>query len=401
MLRQLASDVNLSEEEELRRLEGGRPGWSAGAAAEWDAELDAELEIEAAIADEEEPLLLISEDEEYTAPAPPPSAAPAHHRPPASFGGGPREASAPAPPAHHRPALKPLGAAHAPRPQPAVKALRCLKGGAVPSLTTHAAENMTTAAARPVPFARGAGGGRAEVETFSGLRLAGGRALGDQALRALFEERGCRVLSLANVRAHSSAAGGWATLGMLVRNGAARSAEGGQHPTHRVWMLSDLDPDVPTLIRLEIHEEAAEAFPAAEEGQVYVVLHPSPRQGAGLSFTVREAGQLRLVGEGLDWRCCKAREHSGCSTIVDGHRVDYCPRHRREASQAPSSSRLDLAGSVAPPPPPKRFATEKHRRHGATALAAAAAPRPTSLGGASASVPMASRLGGGNPNPNP
>lgn len=31
MLRQLASDVNLSEEEGLRRLEGGRPGWSAGA----------------------------------------------------------------------------------------------------------------------------------------------------------------------------------------------------------------------------------------------------------------------------------------------------------------------------------------------------------------------------------
>ena len=271
MLRQLASDVNLSEEEELRRLEGGRPGWSAGA-AERDAELDAELEIEKAIADEEEPLPQLSEDEEYTAPAPPPSAAPAHHRPPASFGGGPREASAPAPPAHHRPALKLLGAAHAPRPQPAVKALRCLTGGALPSLTTHAAENMATAAARPVPFARG-GGGRAEVETFSGLRLAGGRALGDQALRALFEERGCRVLSLANVRAHSSAAyyghtyhgsaqavatlavamttaalrlhstwqvrahssaaGGWATLGMLVRNGAARSAEGGEHPTNR------------------------------------------------------------------------------------------------------------------------------------------------------------------------
>ena len=58
MLRQLASDVNLSEEEELRRLEGGRPGWSASAAAaEWDAELDAELEIEAAMAQEEEPLL--------------------------------------------------------------------------------------------------------------------------------------------------------------------------------------------------------------------------------------------------------------------------------------------------------------------------------------------------------
>ena len=256
MLQQLASDVNLSEEEELRRLEGGRPGWSAGAATERDAELDAELEIEKAIADEEEPLPQLSEDEEYTAPAPPPSAAPAHHRPPASFGGGPREASAP----------------HAPRPQPAVKALRCLTGGALPSLTTHAAENMTIAAARPVPFARG-GGGRAEVETFSGLRLAGGRALGDQALRALFEERGCRVLSLANVRAHSSAAyyghtyhgsaqavatlavamttaalrlpstwqvrahssaaGGWATLGMLVRNGAARSAEGGEHPTNR------------------------------------------------------------------------------------------------------------------------------------------------------------------------
>ena len=272
MLRQLASDVNLSEEEELRRLEGGRPGWSADAAAERDAELDAELEIEAAIADEVGAAAAALGGREYTAPAPPPSAAPAHHRPPASFGGGSREASAPAPPAHHRPALKPLGAAHAPRPQPAVKALRCLKGGAVPSLTTHAAENMTTAAARPVPFARG-GGGRAEVETFSGLRLAGGRALGDQALRALFEERGCRVLSLANVRAHSSvayyghtyhgsaqavatlavamttaalrlhstwqvrahssAAGGWATLGMLVRNGAARSAEGGEHPTNR------------------------------------------------------------------------------------------------------------------------------------------------------------------------
>ena len=223
MLRQLASDVNLSEEEELRRLEGGRPGWSAGwsagAAAERDAELDAELEIEAAIADEEEPLLLLSEDEEDSTPAPPPSAAPAHHRPPASFGGGPREASAPAPAAHHRPALKPLGAAHAPRPPPAAKALRSLTGGSLPSLTTHAPENMSAAAARPAPFARGGGGGRAEVETFSRLRLAGGRALGDQALRALFEERGCRVLSLANVRAHSSAAGSWATIGMLVRNG--------------------------------------------------------------------------------------------------------------------------------------------------------------------------------------
>jgi len=51
MLRQLASDVNLSEEEELRWLEGGRPGWSAGAAAaEWDAELDAEAATAAAAA---------------------------------------------------------------------------------------------------------------------------------------------------------------------------------------------------------------------------------------------------------------------------------------------------------------------------------------------------------------
>ena len=161
MLRQLASDVNLSEEEELRRLEGGRPRWSAGAAAERhaerDAELDAELEIEAAIAEEEEPLLLLSEDEEDSAPAVPPSAAPAHHRPPASFAGGPREASAPGPPARHRPALNPLGAAHAPRPQPVVKALRCLTEGSLPSLTTHAAENMTTAAARPAPSARGGG----------------------------------------------------------------------------------------------------------------------------------------------------------------------------------------------------------------------------------------------------
>ena len=161
MLRQLASDVNLSEEEELRRLEGGRPGWSAGAAAERhaerDAELDAELEIEAAIAEEEEPLLLLSEDEEDSAPAVPPSAAPAHHRPTASFAGGPREASAPGPPARHRPALNPLGAAHAPRPQPVVKALRCLTEGSLPSLTTHAAENMTTAAARPAPSARGGG----------------------------------------------------------------------------------------------------------------------------------------------------------------------------------------------------------------------------------------------------
>ena len=221
MLRQLASDVNLSEEEELRRLEGGRPGWSAGAAAaEWDAELDAELEIEAAMAQEEEPLLLLSEDEEDTAPAPPPSAAPARHRPPASFGGVPREASAAAPPAQrprdvHRAALKPLGAAHARRPQPTaqptaqptVKALRCLVGGSHPSLTTHAPENMVDAAG-PGPPDRGGGdrgggvrggGGRAEVERFSGLRLAAGRALGDQALRALFEDRGCRVLTLANV----------------------------------------------------------------------------------------------------------------------------------------------------------------------------------------------------------
>ena len=159
MLRQLASDVNLNEEEELRRLEGGRPSWSAGAAAEPDAE----LQIEQAIADEEEPLLLLSEDEDYPAPALPPNAASV-------------------PPA--RPALKPLTAAHAPRPQPAAKALRSLCGSALPSLTTHAAENMTTAAARPArpaPFLRG--GERAEVETFSGLRLVAGRALGDQALR--------------------------------------------------------------------------------------------------------------------------------------------------------------------------------------------------------------------------
>ena len=63
-MRQLASDVNLSEEEELRRLEGGRPGRSAGAA------------------------------------------------------------------------LKPLRAAHAPRPPPAAKAMRSLTGGALPSPTT-------------------------------------------------------------------------------------------------------------------------------------------------------------------------------------------------------------------------------------------------------------------------
>ena len=41
-------------------------------------------------------------------------------------------------------------------------------------------------------------------------------------------------------------------------------------PTYRVWVLSDLDPDVPTLIRLEVHEAAAQAFPAAQVAQPHV-----------------------------------------------------------------------------------------------------------------------------------
>ena len=31
---------------------------------------------------------------------------------------------------------------------------------------------------------------------------------------------------------------------------------------------------------------------------------------------------------------CRAREHSDCGTVVDGPLVDYCPKHRREASHA-------------------------------------------------------------------
>ena len=38
-------------------------------------------------------------------------------------------------------------------------------------------------------------------------------------------------------------------------------------------MLSDLDPDVPTTLRLEVHEEAAEAFPAAEVAQPHMRMH--------------------------------------------------------------------------------------------------------------------------------
>ena len=172
MLRQLASDVNLSEEAELRRLEGGRPDWAKAAEddaardAELDAELDAERSIEASIAEEEEPLLLLSEDEEdYAAVVLPPKAAAV-------------------PPA--RPALKPLGAAHAPRPQHSTP------------MASGGGSGAQSVAARPAAFARG--GERAEVESFSRLRLAGGRALGDQALRSLFEDKACRVLSLANVR---------------------------------------------------------------------------------------------------------------------------------------------------------------------------------------------------------
>ena len=93
-------------------------------------------------------------------------------------------------------------------------------------------------------------------------------------------------------------------------------------------------------MRLELQEAAAEAFPAAEVGQVYVVLQPTPRQGrqgGALTFAVRAAEQLRLVGGGLDWRRCKAREHGYCcGTVVDGRRVDYCPKHRREATQVTS-----------------------------------------------------------------
>ena len=77
----------------------------------------------------------------------------------------------------------------------------------------------------------------------------------------------------------------------------------------------------------QVQEEAAEAFPAAEVGQVYVVLQPTPRQGAGLSFSVQGAEQLRLVGVGLDWRRCKARRaehliHHTLSTIL---RTPYPP----------------------------------------------------------------------------
>ena len=50
---------------------------------------------------------------------------------------------------------------------------------------------------------------------------------------------------------------------MLVRSSAARppgeptDGQGeppqGAQPASRVWLLSDLDPDLPTLLRLEVH----------------------------------------------------------------------------------------------------------------------------------------------------
>ena len=65
------------------------------------------------------------------------------------------------------------------------------------------------------------------------------------------------------MRAHACAAGGWATIGMLVRSSAARppaeptDGQGeppqGAQPASRGWLLSDLDPDLPTLLRLEVH----------------------------------------------------------------------------------------------------------------------------------------------------
>ena len=40
-------------------------------------------------------------------------------------------------------------------------------------------------------------------------------------------------------------------------------------------------------------------------GQVYVVLQAASVKGAGLSFSVRGADQLKLIGTGLDWRYCR------------------------------------------------------------------------------------------------
>ena len=226
-IRQLQSDVNLREEDELRRLESGCPGGWAGDDDPWDEE--AELAIEAQIAqeEEEEELVLLSDDEDE-----PPAAAPAK---PA----GPPSVARAAPKPLHQPA-GPRQPAAAPKPAPA-----------------------------PTAAAGGGGGERAEVETFSGLRLRGGRALGAQALRALFEQRGCRVLTLANVRAHASATGPWATVGMLVRCSSRDSGgagdgggRGGGGTCSRgtgggagegggmTWLLSDLDPDMPTVMRL-------------------------------------------------------------------------------------------------------------------------------------------------------
>ena len=393
----LQQNVNLSEEAELRRLEsgsggGGGGGGASGAWASWDQDDEIAYEEQMLEEDDEPLIVLSSDDEDASAPPLQPAATKAPSAPTVAPDRAPKR---PLSSASEGRASLGLGSVKPPQ------AGRAGFGGSGPG-RSHAPDVC----------------GRVEQEHFSGLRLRGERKLGDQALRALFESNGSRVLSLATVPSQASVPGAWATIGLVTHcktekqqqptGGGGGKGGGGRSADVTTLHLSDLHPDEPTTMCLTLHEGAAAAH-LPEVGEVYAVLDASfPRGGGGagggahggmgmglgglggggrFACSVKLKEQLRLVGRGADWRVCKEGK---CAKVVDGRRCEYCPFHRQMAARVPSSSRPDIGGASAPLPPPKRLATDASKggaprqmrqsaaAFAATASLAAAPPRPVS-----------------------
>ena len=258
----LASDVDLSEEAEQRRIEAGDLSFAEtpddaapGAGADAPAAVDVEL---AWLSDEEEDFAEWPWDAQTTSKPEPPACGSRSKPADDDFTScaAPAPAFAPREEEHRRPVAP---APKAPRIVPASQAVStggaCEAGGVAPahrapSSTASRPSTSFPAGGRPpewrVSSIPPTGAVRAvapaaprDTERFSGIALSR-RAMSNSALTSLLEESHCRVLKLREAKCHAGAQGQWATVGVVTAYAHAMT-RGATPKQYHKWMLSDLD----------------------------------------------------------------------------------------------------------------------------------------------------------------
>ena len=111
-------------------------------------------------------------------------------------------------------------------------------------------------------------------ESFSGLALSR-RVIGDSELRSSLERRAVRVLRLNDVSLQARAPGAWCAIGVLSSTHTIEADPATGKRAHERWVLSDLHPEQPSTMTVCLFSHARQEHASSGEvGGVYAVVAP-------------------------------------------------------------------------------------------------------------------------------